>query len=94
MMPSIKQLVDVEMIPTKLTFFLTDGYYGSIMPFMNVFYRDVGLTVTQAGIISGVSMLVSSFFNPLWSALADATGNGKKSTFSQFSMDKIRVTRV
>jgi len=74
MMPSLKQLVDVEMIPTKLTFFLTDGYYGSIMPFMNVFYRDVGLTVTQAGIISGISMLVSSFFNPLWSALADATG--------------------
>ena len=74
-MRSIKDIIDVEMIPTKLTFFLTDGYFGSIMPFMNVFYPDIGLSITQAGVISGVSMLVSSFFNPLWSALADATGN-------------------
>ena len=66
--------VDVEMIPAKVTFFLTDGYFGSILPFMNVFYVSLGLSVTQAGIISGVSLAVSSIFNPLWSTLADATG--------------------
>ena len=69
--------VDWEMIPAKLTFFLTDGCFGSILPFINVFYKSLGLSATQAGIISGTSLAVSSLFNPLWSTLADATGYRK-----------------
>ena len=69
--------VDLEMITAKVTFFLTDGYFGATMPFMNVFYVSLGLSATQAGMISGVSLAVSSFFNPLWSTLADATGQRK-----------------
>lgn len=78
-MNSLKNMVaiDVEMIPAKITFFLTDGYYGATAPFMNVFFVSLGLSATQAGFISGVSLLVSSVFNPLWSTLADATGHRK-----------------
>lgn len=69
--------IDWEMVPAKLTFFFTDGYFGSILPFINNYYVSLGLSATHAGIISGISLAVSSLFNPLWSTIADATGYRK-----------------
>ena len=70
--------IDREMIPSKIVYFLADGYFGSILPFMNAFYVSLGLSATRAGRISGISLAVSSIFNPLWSTVADATGYRKQ----------------
>ena len=65
------------MIPTKLTYFFCDGYFGSVNPFLNLFYISLGLTATQAGLISGISYAVSSISGPLWGSIADGTGHRK-----------------
>lgn len=72
-----RQLINYEMIPAKFTYFLTDGFYGSINPFMNIFYLSLGLTASQAGAITGISFVVAFIAVPLWGMLADATGYRK-----------------
>ena len=72
-----KRYINVEMVPAKITYFLMDGYYGSINPFMNIFYVSLGLTASQAGMITGTSFFVAFIAGPLWGCLADATGHRK-----------------
>ena len=78
--PSIQQdkkkcvRIDSRMIPAKLTYFFNGGFLGSLKPFYNLFYISLGLSATQAGLISGISLAVSSVSGPLWGSLADRTG--------------------
>ena len=65
------------MIPAKFSYFLNDGYYASFNPFLNIFFISLGLTATQAGLITGISFAVSALAGPLWGILADSTGYRK-----------------
>ena len=49
--------IDIRMLPSKVSFFLLFSAIGAIVPFINIFLVSVGLTVREAGIISGVSIL-------------------------------------
>lgn len=69
-----KKFIDLHMIPAKLAYFCIGGIFGANLPFLNIFLRSIGLTTSQAGIITGVSYGVAALTGPLWGTLADWTG--------------------
>lgn len=68
------KFIDKEMIPAKLTYLLCEGYMGSILPILNVFFVMLGLTPAQAGLITGVSFAVAAIAPPIWSSIIEAFG--------------------
>lgn len=68
---------DVHLLTCKISFFFTYAMVGSYMPFFNVFLISVGLTTTQAGLITGLRTITSVIFGPLCGALVDYTGRLK-----------------
>ena len=59
------------MLPEKLSYFFVFAYFGSYMPFLNVFFTSIGLKPSQAGFITGLRAAVLSIANPLWGVTAD-----------------------
>ena len=51
---------------------------GIFFTFSNVYYRHIGLSGTQIGLISTMAPLVSVFSAVLWGFLADRTGNTRR----------------
>ena len=47
---------------------------ASVLPFMVLYYQELGFTGTQIGIITGITPLITFFIAPFWSGVADATG--------------------
>jgi PPP family 3-phenylpropionic acid transporter len=57
-------------------------YYAAaaaLVPFLIVYYQDLGLTGTQIGFLASIPPLVSLFSAPFWGALADMTQRHKLS---------------
>ena len=69
--------VDKRMLPAKLSYFFVFAYFGSYMPFQNVFFTSIGLKPSQAGFITGLRATALSIANPLWGVTADKTGRRK-----------------
>ena len=47
--------------------------FGSFMPFIVLFYRELGFSGTQIGLLTGVPPLVTLAAGPFWTSVADAT---------------------
>ena len=47
---------------------------ASVLPFMVLYYQELDFTGAQIGVITGITPLITFFFAPLWSGIADATG--------------------
>lgn len=47
---------------------------ASVLPFLVLYYQELGFTGAQIGLITGLTPLITFFFAPLWSGIADATG--------------------
>jgi PPP family 3-phenylpropionic acid transporter len=45
-----------------------------VLPFIVLFYQELGFTGTQIGVLTGITPLISMIGAPLWTRLADATG--------------------
>lgn len=69
--------IDFRMIPTKTAYMLFGGILGSHVPYVYMFFTSVGLTDTQAGLITGIRFGPSTISGPLWGMLADFTGRRK-----------------
>jgi len=65
---------NVAMLPCKLTYMIWGGMVGTNSPYLNVFFVSIGLTPSQAGVMTGVRLISSSIANPLWGFVADYTG--------------------
>lgn len=57
-------------LPTLYYYFFY-GSLGALFPFLNLFYRAVGMDPWQIGILGGIRPLIALLFAPLWSALAN-----------------------
>jgi len=65
--------VDRQLAYPKLFYlvrFLAGAFYG---PFLPLYFREIGLTGQQIGMLGGVRPIVSLLSGPFWSGLADAT---------------------
>ena len=63
--------VDKKLLPFKALFLFFYGSIGSIIPFLSVFYKQVGLSPTYIGVLSGVKPIVGSISSPLLGSLGD-----------------------
>lgn len=62
-----------SMIPAKAFYFLYYGAAGSLIPFLVLYYEQLGLTGRQIGTLTGLTPLVTLFSAPLWGGAADAS---------------------
>lgn len=69
--------INTCMIPAKLVYILSNGAIGSYVPYLNLFLISIGLTTSQAGIISGVRFLSAPFSTAFFGTLIDYTGRRK-----------------
>lgn len=63
-------------IPKMFYFFYFAGL-GAVVPYLPLFYKQLGLPAKKAGIISGIQPFISFLFTPTWGALADKFKKGK-----------------
>ena len=63
-------------LPSSI-YFIYYAALAALVPFLALYYQELGLPGAQIGILLGISPLVSLLANPLWSGLADATHRHK-----------------
>jgi PPP family 3-phenylpropionic acid transporter len=59
--------------PFTFNFFLFAAG-ASVLPFMVLYYQELGFSGSQIGIITGITPLITFFIAPLWAGVADTTG--------------------
>ncbi|MCX7681090.1 MAG: MFS transporter [Anaerolineae bacterium] len=74
----MKRSLKTTMLFPKLFYFFFFAAMSCLFPFLALYYRQIGLTGRQIGLLGGISPLVSLVAAPLWGALADATRQHKK----------------
>ncbi len=62
----------------RILYFFYFAAFGIIVTFLNVYYRDFGLTGVQIGLLSFVVPLVSIVAAPLWGIWSDRIGQVKR----------------
>ena len=95
-MPGLKPVhkpgkIQQTMRPASLSwappfYFLYYAAAAALVPFLIVYYQDLGLTGTQIGILAGIPPLVSLFSAPLWGGLSDVTKQHKLSLLAAISV--------
>lgn len=73
--------VDTEIQPsplpsmaiTKLFYFCNFAALAAVMPFLALYYKQIGLTGREIGLLASISPLITLLAAPLWGGLADAT---------------------
>ncbi len=56
----------------KFFYFCFYGALGAYFPFLQLYYRDIGLDVAQIGLLATVGGLIGLLAGPLWTLIADA----------------------
>lgn len=59
-------------ISLKFFYFCFYGALGAYFPFLQLYYRDIGLDVAQIGLLATVGGLIGLLAGPLWTLIADA----------------------
>ncbi len=62
----------------KATYFLYFAAMGSLMPYLSLHYRAIGLSGREIGLIMGVAPFVTLFAAPMWGSLADILRQHKR----------------
>lgn len=73
--------INTHMIPSKLIYLLSLGCSGSYVPYLNILFRSIGLSTTQAGFISGIRFLSAPVSTTLFGTLTDSCTKYKRLIF-------------
>lgn len=57
----------------RILYFLIYATGASFFPYINLYYRQVGMSGTQIGILASMAPLVMLFTQPLWGMISDVT---------------------
>lgn len=71
--PSINR----TLLPSKIFYFFYFSSWGSLMPYMALYFKEMMLSPSQVGILMGLRPVVNFVFNPLWGLLIDKFSKGK-----------------
>ena len=74
---SLFQSVNRELLPPKLFYFFFFGANGTLIPYLVLFFKQLGLTPSQVGIVSGLKPFISFVCSPLWGYVADKSRKTK-----------------
>jgi len=58
----------------KILYFFMFAGIGIFFPFLNVYYKSIGLSGTQIGLINTLGPLIAIFAGPMWGLLGDRLG--------------------
>lgn len=61
-------------------FFINVSFWvacGSCAPFLSAYYKRIGLSFTQIGVLLAIGPIFAIFIQPLWAMLSDRTGKRK-----------------
>ncbi len=61
------------MLTSKLLYFLYYAAMASLVPFLVVYYEQIGLSGWQVGVLTALSPFMTLLAAPLWTAIADAS---------------------
>ena len=60
-----------DLVPFKLFYFSFFGAIGAIFPFISLYFKQLGFSPNQIGLISGVRPLIGFCSGPIWGSIAD-----------------------
>lgn len=63
--------INRELLIAKAFYFFFFSAFGSLLPLMAIYFKNMGMTPTQAGILIGIRPFVGVFSAPFWADLAD-----------------------
>ncbi|CAH1242249.1 MFSD6 [Branchiostoma lanceolatum] len=63
--------IDKSLLIVKLFYSFFYGAVAAFIPYLSIFYKQMGMTPLQIGMISGFRPFVSIFAGPLWGIVAD-----------------------
>lgn len=70
---SAKTAAFPSMVVPRFFYFCYFAAMASLMPFLALYYRQIGLAEGQIGLLTGIPPLLGLIAAPLWGGLADAT---------------------
>lgn len=62
---------------SKLAYFSYFGAMAGVMPFLTLYYDQMGLSAAEIGLLVGITPVLNFIAAPLWGGLADATQKHK-----------------
>jgi PPP family 3-phenylpropionic acid transporter len=65
--------VDRALFAPKAIYFCFYAAGASLIPYLTLYYRELGLSGAQIGLLVGISPLITWLAAPFWGALADST---------------------
>jgi len=69
--------INRELLIAKLFYLFFFSAFGSLLPLMAIYFKNLGMTPTQAGILIGIRPLIGYISAPFWADLADRLQKGK-----------------
>ena len=61
------------LLPSKFFYFFFFAGNGALIPYLVLFFKQLGLNPSQVGIVSGLKPFISFIFSPIWGYVADKT---------------------
>ncbi|XP_003378390.1 transporter, major facilitator family, partial [Trichinella spiralis] len=66
-----------ELFMSKLFYFFFYAAFGSLFPLISIYFKQLGMNATQAGLLVGIRPFVEFASAPFWGGLADRFRKGK-----------------
>ncbi|XP_066542350.1 major facilitator superfamily domain-containing protein 6-B isoform X2 [Hoplias malabaricus] len=69
--------VDGRLLVSKVFYFFFYAAYGSLHPLLAVYYKQLGMTPSQSGLLVGIRYFIEFCSAPFWGVVADRFNKGK-----------------
>ncbi|KAF6776591.1 hypothetical protein AHF37_04045 [Paragonimus kellicotti] len=73
----IKIHFDRSVLVFQLFYFFFYAAFGSLFPLISIYFKQLGLSAVQCGVLGGIRYLVDWLATPFWNALAEKWKKGK-----------------
>ncbi|KAL0184718.1 hypothetical protein M9458_020414, partial [Cirrhinus mrigala] len=69
--------IDSHLLISKIFYFFFYSAYGSLHPLLAVYYKQLGMTPSQSGLLVGIRYFIEFCSAPFWGVVADRFKKGK-----------------
>ncbi len=69
--------IDKHLLISKIFYFFFYSAYGSLHPLLAVYYKQLGMTPSQSGLLVGIRYFIEFCSAPFWGVVADRYKKGK-----------------
>ncbi|KAB5577412.1 hypothetical protein PHYPO_G00209650 [Pangasianodon hypophthalmus] len=69
--------IDERLLISKIFYFFFYAAYGSLHPLLAVYYKQLGMTPSQGGLLVGIRYFIEFCSAPFWGIVADRFNKGK-----------------